>query len=371
MSGQGQAGNQSQSENQSALLDMTRSASQWYNQMSISNINVPKFSSTKDVYDFIIEYEDVTATLADEQRPKLLNKAFRPGDHSSWFEIELKPAIDEGKPWSHIKSKIIDRFSIQGDRDRHFTRLRELKFNPDSQRMLLDFVDDMLYSYKRAYNSDFNEESCIRFIKSSLPQGTQATLSADTDYREARNIETLKRAAKQYDLSRRLGDSSPSNRQATSELASMVKELAASFRKELELSMKDNAMTRKDNETTRNAVVAALRFNQRDNDSSNRESQPRSTYQDRRTPSPAFRQRSPSPRPYDRNYSSAAKASNKDGPSGSKEKLQRYGEGANESKREAFSSKSYFEAFGMPPSPCTLCNENSWHWSKHCFKNLN
>ena len=362
---------QTPTDNQSALLDMTRSASQWYNQMSISNINVPKFSSSKDVYDFITEYEDVTATLADEQRPKLLNKAFRHGDHSSWYEIELKPAIDEGKPWSQIKSKIIDRFSIQGDRDRHFTRLRELKFNPDSSRMLLDFVDDMLYSYKRAYKSDYNEESCIRFIKSSLPQGTQAILSADTDYREAQNIEALKRAAKQYDLSRRVGDSSPNNRQVTTELASMVKELAASFKKELELNMKDNAITRKDNETTRNAIVAALRFNQRDNESANRERQSRPTYQDRRSPSPAFRQRSPSPKPYDRNYLSAGKATNKDGPSGAKDKFQRYGEDANATKREAFSSKSYFEAFGMPPSACTLCNDNSWHWSKHCFKNLN
>ena len=353
---------------QSALLDMTKSASQWYSQMSMANVIVPKFSSTKDVYDFVTEYEDATSALAEEYRSKLLYKAFPPGDHRSWFEIELKPIIESGSEWSRIRSAIIDRFSIQGDRARHFTRLRDLKYNPDSSRMLLDFVDDMLYSYRRAYKNDQDDESCIAFIKSSLPQTVQGILSANPDYRDAKDIATLKQAAKQYDISKRTNEGLSTSRQVTNELTSMVKELVTSLRKELEQNQRD---TKKELESTKSAIMAVMRSNQQERDQPNRERQvQRSTYESRRSPSPSFSRRSPSPGAYERRYPPAIKFAPKNEPQGRSERP-KVNEDPKDATRQAFNSKSYFELFGMPPSPCSLCNEGSWHWSKHCFNQGN
>lgn len=344
-----------------ALLDMTKSASQWYNQMSIANVTVPKFAASQDVYDFVTEYEDATSNLTEEQRTKLLNKAFPPGDHRSWFEVELKPLIDSLKPWSVLKSKIIDRFSTQEDQDRHFTRLRELKYNPDGSRMLLDFIDDMVYSYSRAYGDGFNEQSCIRFIKSSLPSQVQASLSASSDYRDANNVTGLKRAAKQHDLSRKMDPKASTDRQVTSELAVTLKELVTSIRKELVSCKEDNMATRKDNEATRKEVFNAFRQQQQTQE---RLSRPNPSYNYRRSPSPGFRRRSPSPRTGEGQQLSVPKP-------GTGNETQRQVDTKKGTQRNAFNSQSYFEVFGMPPSPCSLCNENSWHWSKHCLKHLN
>lgn len=340
---------------------MTRSASQWYNQVSIANIIVPKFSVSKDVYDFVSEYEDVTSTLTDEQRSKLLIKAFPPGDHRSWFEVELKPLVDLGRPWSQLKSKIIDRFSIQADRDRHFTRLRELRYDPTGPRMLLDYIDDMLYSYNRAYKEDFSEESCVRYIKSSLPKVIHAKLSAYSDYRDARDVISLKRSAKQYDISQRSEPVLSPDHRATNELTLAIKDLVVSLREELASSKKDNSNIRKENDSMKKEILSALRQNQSNLD---RQIRPNSTYESRRSPSPAFRRRSPSPRSGDNRYLSMPKPVNT-------WESQARNEDKRDGQRQAFSSQSYFELFGMPPSPCSLCNENLWHWSKHCLKHLN
>ena len=144
------------------LNDISRSVSQWYSQMSFAHVNIPKFDACSNVYDFLTEYEDATVTLTDEQKATVLNRAFPPGCHRSWYDNELKPLVKASKPWSEIKAAIVSRFSVQEERDRHLARLRELKFDPESHKMLLDFVDDMIYSYKKAYPNDKDDESCIR-----------------------------------------------------------------------------------------------------------------------------------------------------------------------------------------------------------------
>lgn len=297
------------SQSQTSMLEeMTRSVDQWCSHLSLANVVVPKFNSCANVYDFLTEYEDATASVSDDLKSKLLGRSFPPGCHRAWYENELKPLVKENKPWSDIRSIIIDRFSVQCDRDRHFARLRELKFDPDGSKMLQDFVDDMVYSYKKAYPKDKDTESCIAFIKSSLPQSLQAQLSVNSDYRDAKDIETLKRAAKHYDLGQTVRSGHSRDGKTASELVSLMKDLMSSFRKELD-------GYRKDNEATRNAVVAAIQSNItsksfRDT-RPDRDRSPQRFRYSRRSPSPGYARRTPSPRRQDQSYNANRRYENR------------------------------------------------------------
>lgn len=356
-----------------SLDEISRSVSRWYSQMSFAHVNVPRFNSCSNVYDFLTEYEDATITLEDEQKASLLNRAFPPGCHRSWYENELKPLIDASKPWKDIKTKIIGRFSMQEDQDRHLARLRELKFNPEGNKMLLDFVDDMIYSHKRAYPTDTSKESCVRWIKSALPQNIQAILSVNPDYQSNTDIEKLKKAVRQYDMSKSNDVGRPLDRHLTTEMANMVKDLVATVRSELELCKKDNEATRKDNEATRGAVVAAFQSNQASRtygDSYRNRQRSPARYNDRRSPSPGPPRGPPSPRLREGSYNSGWRQEPKT--SFNKEQIYIKPDSTPAKMPEnAFNSKSYFERFGAPPTPCPECNEDLWHWARHCHKRLN
>ena len=115
----------------SSTQDVTRSIDQLFGQLSISNITVPRVDAYKDIFEFLNEFETVSATLSDEQQLRILVKAFPPGRLRAWFERELKPLIVTGSPWSTVKTKIISYYSDKEDRDRHFSRLQGLKFKPE------------------------------------------------------------------------------------------------------------------------------------------------------------------------------------------------------------------------------------------------
>ena len=347
----------------------THDSSQWLGPVSLAKVTVPRFDSCPNVYDFITAYEDATTTLLDEQKASLLIKAFPPDCQRTWFENELKPMIDSSKRWDDIKEKIIDRFASQESSERHLTKLVELKFDPEGERSLMDFIDDMVYSHKRAFPDVTGNKSCIRFIKSALPASVKATLAMNPNYEDDSSIDKLRKAAKNYDLVNRT-DRNKKGSKAADEMASMIRDLVLSVRKEFEQNKKENEDMKKDNEATRKVVIAAFESNRGNGfgaryDDRNRSPQ-RQQFGNRRSPSPGAIRRSPSPRSYDRNQNYNWRQKNPPGDFN-------YGKQDSENKQrpgEAFNSKSYFARFGVPPTPCPECNEDAWHWARHCSNHL-
>lgn len=307
-----------------------------------------------------------TSVLTEEQKLLLLAKAFPSGRHHAWFEIELSPLIKDHATWADVRAKIIERFSDTEDRDRHFHRLRELKFKPEVGHRLLDFVEDMLYSYRKAFPNESSQESRVRYVKAAIPQSLKSSLNMNPEFRDAKDEETLKRTARHFDMSNGgLGNPKPDNRPGTPELASILKDLVNGIRKE--------------GEATRAAIVAAFKpYNeernryQRQSDSqptrpnSPRRSDHRETYGPPRGRSPDFRRpRSPSPNTYGRRDLPPARKPDCVPSTSNMREDRQNGRITNE---EAFSSGAYYQRFGKPPSPCSLCQQ--WHWSRHCLDHL-
>lgn len=343
----------------SVIQDVSRSVDQLCTQLSLINVSVPRFTDFKDVFEFLSEFDTATSALLDDQKLVVLARAFPIGRYRSWYETELSPLIKSKKSWSTVRSTIINRFSDSEDKDRHFMRIRDLRYDPNSDNKLLDFVEDMIYSYKRAYPNSTDQESCTRFIKAALPSDLKATLCNMSEYREATTEEQFKKVARQYDLSRGgIGTSRKQNdANVTSELASILKEVINGIRRE--------------GETTRNAIVAALAsqnsYSTRGNDQMNRYNRsqsPRGSYnnsprQTPRSPSPAYG-RSPSPRRNSyssdsRNPKLSAQNTNEQRP-------------VSKLSDSAFCSETYWQKWGKPPKPCSNCGH--WHWSRHCLFNL-
>lgn len=346
---------------QTMFQDMSRSVSQICNHMTLANVNVPRFNSFNDVFDFLAEFEAVTSTNSDDQKVILLTKAFPPGRHRSWFETELLPLIDGQKPWKDVKDKIIQRFSETEDKDRHFLRLRELKYNPNGDQRLLDFVEDLLYSYKKAFPHETSIESKLRYIKAAVPSELKPSLSVIPEYRDAKSEEDLKKGVKQYDVTRGgVSNQKANNQIGISELATVLKDMMNGIKSE--------------GEATRKTIVAALNVErpnyrredqyQRDTRSPGRQGYHSPNHSSRNF-SPNYRHnRQVSPRRYydnQNNTKTESKSVNQE-----KDKDHSLSPRPNE---DAFSSEHYFSRFGKPPTPCGDCGY--WHWNRHCIKHLN
>lgn len=354
------------------LQEVSKSVDQWCTQMSIANVKVPVFSACADVFEFIGEYEDATTTVNDEQRIRLLNKAFPRGCHRSWYENVIKPMAKSGKQWPEIKAKITDRFSTHGDQDRHMARLRQLKYELEGDKALQDFIDDMEYSYGRAYKSNLDVESCVRYIKASLPPRLQSSLAVYPDYRDAKDIETLKKAAKQYDNAKANGANENSGNKGTAEVGLIMKELMQTLKKEFENNRKDNEAMRQENAATKKALIAAMESNylqwarrgsERGRSPNRRNSPSRVGFERGQSPRRSQSPRSYGAKPIDK--TTDAPRSQGEHPRASD------GNDNKEVRREAVNPAAYFERFGMPPSPCPECKDGSWHWIRHCYRSLN
>lgn len=179
---------------------MSRSIDQLCHQMLLANVIVPRFETFVDVFEFLSHYEDATAMLNDDQKKRLLAKSFTPGRWKAWFEYALEPIISSDNSWSSIKRRIIDRFSDLEDRDYHFVKLRDLKYDPAIHSRLVDFAEEIVYSYRKAYRGNsFREEDCLRFVKASIPSNLRPALSMITDYQFARSIDSQLKAIKLFD----------------------------------------------------------------------------------------------------------------------------------------------------------------------------
>jgi hypothetical protein len=217
---------------------------------SVVNVNVPKFDAFSDVHDFMAEFERATSTLTDQQKLIVIPKAFPATCYRSWYNTELLPLIKGQASWTTVKNKIISRFSSTGVQEKHFARLRELKYDPDGKQSLLSYIEDILYSYERANPGDTTDK-VLSYIKMTLSPALKAKLNLYPDFKNAKSVEMLKSAAKDFDIA---GDLTPKgNRVAESsqELANLIKELAANIKKE-------NQAIREDNQAIRKEMAAAF-----------------------------------------------------------------------------------------------------------------
>lgn len=340
--------------------DLSQSVGQFCSQFSLSNVKINPFSSYDEVGDFITEFELATTELSDNQKLKILAKAFPPGRHRSWFENELKPiVVSPVGTWRQAREKLLSRFSDAEDRDKHFERIKDLKFDPEDGKSLLEFIDDLTFSYKKAFPFDQDTSSLVRFIKVSIPSKLKPALNVYQEYRDANNVDTLRKAAKQFDLSRALPSSSKStDKTVIREFTSVIQELVQSIKK--------------DNEATRNSIVAAFtaqsnrqnrspsphRYRQAE---TNRKSEYQNDYMQKSFDN-YTRRRSVSPANYTRNYNNRTPPQRTDSP----KPLDQVEPNDNV---EVFNSRSYFARFGKPKRPCKHCD--LWHWERHCYEHLN
>lgn len=371
----------------------------------LANIKIPRFDAHRNVFEFIAEFESVTASLGDEQSLPLLSKAFPVGCYRPWYETKLKPIIDGGSTWAATKKIIIERFSATADQDRHLRRALEMKFDPDGHQKLLDFIEELAYSYSKSNrDGDSSNAMLVRFIKAAIPDSLHPILNNYAAFKDAKDEDMLKEAAKQYDLIKLAVPSRTTADGIKKELTDIVKDLMKDVRKEVE--------------ETRQCFKAALMVESKplkDQQASIRPddpyARPRSPYRGRspdpreqyrpgtptrnghyrRQPSPArvdyyrrdyeprrqdyyisdskdhngnYSRRSPSPRRSGQyNYSRYPSARSGE----TLVKLQNDSHG--EDLSIAFDSKLYFDRFKKPPSACSHCGQ--MHWDRHCPRHLN
>lgn len=405
--------------------DLSRSIDQLVNRFSVVGINVPRIDSYKDIFEFVNEFETVTATLPDDQSMKLLVKAFPPGRLRTWYDRELKALIDQGTTWSIVKPKIIQRYSDTEDRDRHLKRLQGMKFIDDGQHKLFDYVEELLYSFDKAFEG-CGDGTKIGYVKNSLPSSVSQVLIHNNDYNNATTLEPFMRSIRQFDKSRLVSsnDEQTSHKISTNELTSILKELVKEIKHSSDSKPKVAAMQSpgRGNSPIREACY-------------NRPGSPRDQFRpqfsyDRnrnsrtnRDPSSygyqsPFRERSPSPRrqfvAYEPNYNRQEQRSNhqavrqsydsqnqlynRNQPTARQDTYQgqRYGSPSFQRRQydnnqmqqvfdrqyhrgndknqvspvnKAFSDTLYYQKFGVPPTPCPRCG--LMHWERHCTENLN
>lgn len=206
--------------------DFSRSIDQLCNQLSISHIVVPKIDTYKSIYEFISEFEMVTVMLPDNQRVRLLAKAFPAGRHMAWYEDLIK-SLASNSSWKNIKPKIIERYSNTEDRDRHLKRLETLKFNPEGSVKLFDYVEEVTYSFSKAFPSE-GTDTKIRYIKSKLPPKTLLTLSTIPNFISATTIEDFMKGIRLFDTLKagvEVTEDSSNEKLKVNELVTVIKDL--------------------------------------------------------------------------------------------------------------------------------------------------
>ena len=168
---------------------------------SIHNIKVPSFDSYRNPYRFISDFEELTGAFTDEQRLILIRKAFSGGPFNSWMELTLLPLIQNKGSWVKVKIAIVERFADVKHDERHFITLRELEYNPDDNKSLLEFVEFMYFCFIKAFGSN-QEIDAVRYIKAAIPKPVRFQMCNYKNVIDITSISELKMAARQYDVIR-------------------------------------------------------------------------------------------------------------------------------------------------------------------------
>lgn len=276
-------------------LDFSRSIDQLCNQLSISHIVVPKIDTYKNIFEFISEFEMVTAMLPDNQRVKLLVKAFPAGRHMAWYEDMIK-SLASNASWKNIKPKIIERYSDTEDRDRHLRRLDTIKFNPEGSVKLFDYVEEIIYSFSKAFPKE-GTDTKLRYIKSKLPSKTLLTLSTIPDFISATSIEDFMKGIRLFDTLKAGSDvteDSSNEKLKVNELFTVIKDLIEGIKQQAATKVVSALTPRSGSPADSRRGEMITHPNMRREESPGRNNYRR--YQER-SPSPYGRnyQRSPSP----------------------------------------------------------------------------
>lgn len=401
--------------------DVSKSIDQLVGQLTFGNISVPRLDRYKDVFEFINEFETVTATLSNEQQLRILIKAFPPGRLRAWYDREIKSHVANNSPWATVKAKIISYYSDKEDQDRYFSRLHSMKFDPEGHEKLFVFVEDLLYVFGKAFNQVDSNDVKIRYVKSVLPPSVSQSLSQNSNFANPTDMTQFLKAIRQYDTSRAhetIGQSD-NKHVNTAELVKIIKDLV---KQESEKSTKiiaamlPNARGASPNRNfdSRAESPRRTRFDeprQRDLESSfTNQGQNRPSGYDRRSPSPGRRNvngnqsynwpnyhhptgrynriddprgsyqgnrygRPSSPYVNDRARSQSPGGANIPAQSGQQARNnQGYNHLANDhysnptQQPSAFSDETYYGMFGVPPRACGNCG--AMHWDRHCLLNL-
>ena len=365
--------------------------------------------STPKTSNFISEFEQATATLPENQRLKVLVKAFPPGRAHTWYETHLDHLVRSRRPWSAIKQKIIERYSVTEDRNRHFHRLNEMMFVDNGSQKLFDYVEDLIYSLDKAMPK-LDDGTKIRFIKARLPSAIKSSLSLISDYVSAQDMTQLLKGVRRFDtlrLSYRDGSASPkrdeSEKIKSSDMIKLVQELIKSVQQEGKATRESvAALSSRSRDRTLPRNYRQQHFPSRDKTPLNSPVKSISSYSGRtqRDPSPRPRsiERGRSPYKYN-NYHSYRQTPNVNPIKGQGQNYstniqyddqgyrpktpltsrainmqakdshhQQRSDSPNTATTSAFGDEQYFQKFGKPKMPCRC---GYYHYYRHCPESLN
>jgi len=374
---------------------VTETVDRLVNHLSVNNVNPPRFDAFKDVHDFLIQFEKTTGALEDGQKLLVLPKAFPVDCYRSWYETELNPLIKSKAKWSDVKKAIILRFSNTDDQDKHFAKLRELRYDPDEGKSILSHIEDIIYSYQRAHPND-SVCNTIKYVKASVPPSVKAKLNLYHDFKTASSFEMLKSAAKDFDMANITKPTSSLGQDTSDKLIKVFTEMMLDLKKE--------------NESTRKAIVSAIQ-DRESSRSQDGEPHASSTVDrrafDRQRPQIRsdrdYRARSPSPGYNNNQFKRSFSPERRDNYGGNRNPMssrnldrsqgrspsptfnrQNYPpkpiikvtdskDGGNQvdpsESKQAFDTQEYYRRFGKPPYPCQNCGFN--HFMRHCTLHLN
>lgn len=383
------------------INDMTKSVDQWVSQLSLANTTIPKIDES-NVFEFINEFERVTVMLPEDKKCQLLVKAFPPGRQMAWYEKHISPLKLTPNAWKLTKQKLIEKYSDTTDRDRHFSRLKNLKFVDNGLRRLSDHVEDLLYSFERAFPNEKDDDTKIRFIKSHLPSAVKSQLCLIQDYNFANNMDEFMRGIKQFDRARAGRSSSPEVKKEeakVSELTSLVQQLIKEFKSEGEATRNVLATfrdVRRSQTPTRHqspgnhsirdrskspnrgsfgnrpqslSQLSVDRTSRKDNfRQTNNNTSQSDTYQNNRSFESTYHQNNqgyqqPQHAGYQKNFQQPNYMHNN----------ANFGQNSSTInqpvQRKVFDEEAYARKFGTPPRPCVHCGLN--HFDRHCVHSLN
>lgn len=391
--------------------EISKSVDQICTQLSVTNVAVPKIDQFKNILDFIAEFEMMTSMLPEHQMVKLVMKAFPTGRYSAWFERTLKPIINTSS-WENIKSLIIERYSDTQPKERHLKKVQNLKFNPNGELKLYDFIEDMLFSLSKVFTKE-NDETKISYVKSLLPQSILPTLTSIPGYSTAVTVNDFMKACRQYDINN--GDckasTSSSDKVQVNELVTLIKDLvkqSSSTNTAAAIAPARNELSnRTQTRETANQPVEPHNYSYGQSNYHRYPIRPPSPYsgrRDQRSPSPGrqsveqnsqnpYQQqqyhernynrykygnpstrfshdnyqrggRSPSPRGFTQGQNYMNNNENNNNYAAPRSAVR------NASQRDdIYNNEAYFKRFGVPPYPCSTCQ--LMHWSRHCPDHLN
>ena len=99
------------------------------------------------------------------------------------------------------------------------------------EQSLLGYIEDILYSYERAYPNE-PTTNVLKYIKLSIPPSLKALLNLYVDFKEATSIDMLKSAVKDYDVAKGSSPKKRSGKDSTQELANIIMKLVSSVKRD-------------------------------------------------------------------------------------------------------------------------------------------